>query len=390
MYAATLRIAPVQRGSVRGLSIHNTRTEEYARKTEHIDPERVKENRVLAGTSDPGQDLLKSIEGIPMARKGKKETEEYVGAEIIMTARAEYFQGITPEVFKDWQERNLAWLRQEFDQAGRGCLVSAVLHMDEEAPHIHAVIAPVIQKSRIHPVTKEPMPAKAVLNYSAIFGDRIEVLAKARKEGRSHLDTQLGRLQTRYGQAMEPCGLIRGRESMRSKTPDVKYVAPHVYRLVKGQIDALEQESAQAQEKLEQTQAELTDQKKQLQKQLRALACDGHRITADEVKPRVLKKNLFSSIEESFDNIAERLNQKYIAPLLRKAIEGNEVVPLQNSLKSAQSAYAAIQEQQNETLANLREFTDGLTPEQIRTVKNMVQRERLSNSLAAKIPRTRQ
>ncbi len=38
-----------------------------------------------------------------------------------------------------------------------GKLVNAILHMDEKAPHIHAVVAPVIEKSRVHPVTKEPI-----------------------------------------------------------------------------------------------------------------------------------------------------------------------------------------------------------------------------------------
>ena len=257
MYAATLRVAPVQRGSVGRLTAHNARTKEYAERTAHIDPDRVRDNRVLVGTSAPGKDLQAAIEGVPMARKGKREAEEYVGAELILTARAEFFRNLTPEAFEDWQNHNLTWLRQEFDQAGRGRLVNAVLHLDEKAAHIHALVAPVVQKQRVHPVTKELMAAKSQINYSSIFGDRPEVLAKARKEGRSHLDTQLGRLQTRYAEAMAPCGLVRGRESMRTKEPDVKYVAPRLYRQIKGQIDALEQESAQAQEKLEQVKKEI-------------------------------------------------------------------------------------------------------------------------------------
>ena len=239
-YAATMRVTPVMRGKVQGLTAHNARSEEYAKKTSHIAPDRVKDNLVIFGTSDPSIDLLEAIDGIPPACKTSKESEQYVGAELILTASAEYFASLTPDDFAAWQNRNLAWLQAEFDQAGRGRLVNAILHMDEKAPHIHAVIAPVVEKSRIHPVTKQPMAPKPQINYSAIFGDRPEVLAKARKDGRSHLDTQLGRLQTSYAAAMAPCGLVRGRESMRTKAPDVQHVAPHIYRQIQGQITALE------------------------------------------------------------------------------------------------------------------------------------------------------
>ena len=56
-FAATMRLVPVKRGSVRGLTAHNARTEEYARKSTHIDPGRVKDNLVLVGSGDPGKDL---------------------------------------------------------------------------------------------------------------------------------------------------------------------------------------------------------------------------------------------------------------------------------------------------------------------------------------------
>jgi len=330
MYAATMRVTPVQRGSVQGLTAHNARTEEYARKSSHIDPERVKDNRVLVGTSDPATDLLNAINGVAMARKGKREAEEYVGAEMILTAKTEYFQNLAPSDFEKWTAANLAWLRQEFDQAGRGRLVSAVLHLDEEAPHIHAVIAPVVTKSRTHPVTKKPMQAKDVLNYSAIFGDRPEVLAKARKEGRSHLDTQLGRLQTRYAQAMEPCGLVRGRESARTKTPDMKYVAPHLYRQIKEQKDALEQETTQAKEVLEQAKTEI-----QATLERYNSFTDGPRIKSEDAYAKTLQKGgLFKKeVTENVQQFVDRLNKEFVEPATTAArVAQNQLHDLKQKL----------------------------------------------------------
>lgn len=148
-----------------------------------------------------------------MARKGKNRDEELVGAELVLTAHHEFFDSLPDEIFWQWVKTNVKFLQQKYDgQNNKGLLVNAILHMDEKAPHIHAVIAPVIEKARRNPVTKEMMPTKRQLNYSEIFMDRNEVLWQAKKEGRSHLDTKLGRLQTDYAEAMKIFGLVRGRE----------------------------------------------------------------------------------------------------------------------------------------------------------------------------------
>ena len=45
----------------------------------------------------------------------------------------------------EWCQDNLDWLRKTY---GTGNVVSAVLHMDEETPHIHATIVPIVQTER--------------------------------------------------------------------------------------------------------------------------------------------------------------------------------------------------------------------------------------------------
>ena len=45
----------------------------------------------------------------------------------------------------DWRDDNLEWLRKTF---GKDNLVSAVLHLDEKTPHIHATVVPVVTGER--------------------------------------------------------------------------------------------------------------------------------------------------------------------------------------------------------------------------------------------------
>ena len=236
-YAVSLRVQPLARSVVSngGLTLHNGRTGALQ---ENIDPARVKDNRVLVGTRDPAQDLKVVIADVPMARKGKNRDEELVGAELVLTAHHEFFDSLPEEFFWRWVKTNVKFLQQKYDgRDNKGLLVNAILHMDEKAPHIHAVIAPVIEKARRNPVTKEMMPAKRQLNYSEIFMDRNEVLWQAKKEGRSHLDTKLGRLQTEYAEAMKIFGLVRGRESVRTYE-NVKHVSPKEFQ-IRQRIDKL-------------------------------------------------------------------------------------------------------------------------------------------------------
>ncbi|MBR1556641.1 MAG: plasmid recombination protein [Prevotella sp.] len=45
----------------------------------------------------------------------------------------------------EWCQDNLDWLRKTY---GADNVVSAVLHMDEETPHIHATIVPIVHTER--------------------------------------------------------------------------------------------------------------------------------------------------------------------------------------------------------------------------------------------------
>jgi hypothetical protein len=100
-------------------------------------------------------------------------------------------------------------------------VTSAVLHLDEEAPHIHFVTVPIAQvktKNRHGERTTDK------ISFTALFSDTRKVIAQARWAGRTSEDTKLGRLQTSYAEAVAHLGLARGISS------DRRHVTPKEYR----------------------------------------------------------------------------------------------------------------------------------------------------------------
>lgn len=264
-FAVVFREQPLTRGQVSGAHKHDNRNLKYAEQHSHIDQSRMDLNEILHGTGNLHADLAAVMGDIPMARAGKTRADEQIAGRFILTAHHNYFRemlGLPHTSEKEEKENGSAWMRQlpgnprfeEWKTATMSWLwekygdnlASAVLHMDEGAPHVHAYQVPIVEKSRINPVTKLPLPAKKAINYNELFGDKKAVLAKARAEGRSHLDTKLGRLQTEYATAMASCGLVRGKESVRTKTPDIKHVAPHIYRAIADELSELETRKADA------------------------------------------------------------------------------------------------------------------------------------------------
>ena len=323
MHAATMRVEAVTVGGLTAVKEHNNRDQEYAERHPHIDSERTRDNCVLFGTENLRADVLAATTGLKQARAAKTMADNKIAAELMLTAHADYFKGLTPAGLQEWVDSNLAWLQAEFDAKVRGRLVSAVLHLDEQAPHIHAVIVPIVAKSRKHPVTKQPMPAEPRLNFEEIFGDTKAVTTRARMEGRSHLDTKLGRLQTSYAQSLEHMGLVRGQLSMRTQEPDVKHVAPHVYRQIQGQLEELERQRR-----------ELSDHYKKLENQRQSLKAEVIKLENTE---KALKKDC-SQLESDCTRLeSERANTEQRLKETESKLE-----PVETRVKAGEERLAAL------------------------------------------------
>jgi len=172
MYAV-LRVAKVKTmGEIGALGKHNERL----RETPNADADRRGENVRLVGSGDWIADAQARLDDAPKVR-----SNAVLGIEHVMTASRDFYQqGDDQERaarLADWTERSMAWLR---DRYGAENVVAAVLHKDEQTPHIQALVV--------------PLHDERGLNAKHWLGGR----------------EKLSAMQDGYARAMEPCGLARG------------------------------------------------------------------------------------------------------------------------------------------------------------------------------------
>jgi len=198
-YQCSLRIHPLKLEDLKEVQAHNKR--EFIEP--HVNEYRSHLNRSFAGTGDLQSDAKSVIDRYGM--NDKRSTN--VACEMILTANHEWFNEGTEqeqeERLKQWVDTNIEWLKERYGDA----LISCDLHLDETAPHFHAVIA-----AKATYIKRYRHGEKEVtrIAYNKVFGDTATVISKARKENDSE-QTKTGRLQTEYAEeAMNSLGLERG------------------------------------------------------------------------------------------------------------------------------------------------------------------------------------
>lgn len=168
MAKAVLRFNKLKRGNLSGSTGHVARTLD----TPNADPQRKHQNQT-AGRPDAHAAILERVQAIT---GGKHRKDAVLAYEFVMTAAADWFNDLDAKQVNQWANRSLKWLRQTF---GAENVVSATIHRDEAAPHIHAYVVPEHQG---------------------------RLCAKAYTGTRK----QCSQLQTSYANAMKPFGLERG------------------------------------------------------------------------------------------------------------------------------------------------------------------------------------
>jgi len=106
---------------------------------------------------------------------------------------------------------NLEWLRKTYGAAN---VVSAVLHMDEETPHIHATIVPIVQTERKKQKKEQTVKKKYRTKAPAPRLCADEVMSRA----------NLIRYQDTYAEQMAAYGLQRG-----IKGSEAQHISTHEY-----------------------------------------------------------------------------------------------------------------------------------------------------------------
>ena len=169
---------------------------------------------------------------------------------VLLTGTHEDMVRITNEGRLDgWCNDNLKYLADTF---GRENIVSAVLHMDEQTPHIHATLVPIVKGERKRKKKEEQVKKryrKKPTDTARLRADEIMTRAKLK----SYQDT--------YAQAMSGYGLQRGIDGSEAKHITTR----QYYRDLVQQTEQLQTDIAQLQDRKDMAQEELRRAKKEVQ-----------------------------------------------------------------------------------------------------------------------------
>lgn len=221
----------------------------------NADPTRTHLNRELVEFSDGVSDRTEAISHrIRTAGIKRKITPDQVRAiRIVLSGTHEDMMKIQDEGRLDeWCDDNLQWLHHTF---GKENTVSAVLHMDEHTPHIHATVVPIVTGKR-RKANKEQEDGKRSYRKKANTVHLCADDVLTREKLVTYHDS--------YAKAMEKYGLQRGvRGSEARHTTTAQY-----YRDLKrqtGELEAnvqqLQTEQQQAEQQLDEVRQEVKSEK---------------------------------------------------------------------------------------------------------------------------------
>lgn len=305
-------------GTIAGIGHHLDRT----RETPNAAPERAHLNRTWNGCEwvawgDQPRESGAHLQAMKarledfQQRGGRIQKNAVIAIEAIMTA--------SPEAFKDPSFDFEGWLQAQHDYLvthfGAGNIVSAVLHLDEETPHVHALVVPELQrvekrgKKPADPSKQRPAKLKPVLAASHWIDGRAKLAA----------------LQDDYAAAMGRFGLHRGKERSGARhVPVSEYYAQGAALVARveqlqarvaelepkaAQLEQVERQLADAQARIDSLQSSRADLRARLDR-LRA-ARDADAADLDVI--RAIKETMPATYERMARLAAEQLDARAAA-----------------------------------------------------------------------------
>lgn len=237
----------------------------------------------------------------------------------------------------NWSKDNLDWLKETF---GEENLVSAVLHMDEKTPHIHATIVPIVTGER-RKSKKDSNPhtyKKKNSNVNRLCAD--DVMARNR----------LKHYQNTYAVAMAQYGLRRGIEGSEAKHISTS----EYYRNLHLQNQQLEQEKNIKQSELKAIEKNISSK--------RIVENFANVITGSKTK----------KLEQENEKMKSELNQVKNSNNIEKGKLQDSVLKLENNLEKQNKVFDKVLQYHPEIKDSLPIIVEcekmGLLPELIRTL----------------------
>lgn len=213
---------------------------------------------------------------------------------ILLTGTHEDMERITNEGRLDeWCNDNLTYLADTF---GKENIVSAVLHMDEQTPHIHATLVPIVKGERKRKKKEEQVKKryrKKPTDTARLCADEIMTRAKLK----SYQDT--------YAQSMSGYGLQRGIDGSEARHITTR----QYYRDLVQQTEQLQTDIGQLQDRKETAQEELKRAKKEVQtEKLKGAATTAATNIAESVGS-LFGSNRVKTLERENRNLHERVSE---------------------------------------------------------------------------------
>ena len=213
---------------------------------------------------------------------------------ILLTGTHDDMERITDEGRLDeWCNDNLKYLADTF---GKENIVSAVLHMDEQTPHIHATLVPIVKGERKRKKKEEQVKKR----YRKKPTDTIRLCADdimTRAKLKSYQDT--------YAQTMSGYGLQRGIDGSEARHITTR----QYYRDLVQQTEQLQTDIVQLQDRKETAQEELKRAKKEVQtEKLKGAATTAATNIAESVGS-LFGSNKVKTLERENRDLHERVSE---------------------------------------------------------------------------------
>ncbi len=306
-------------GTIAGIGHHLDRT----RETPNADPARAHLNRtwidgkwVVWGDEprESGSHLqaMKARLADFQQRGGKIQKNAVIALEVLLSASPDAFRepGFNLD---DWVDAQAGYVAKRF--GGRN-IISMVLHLDEETPHVHVIVIPEIERierrgNKKTTKPREPKPPKPALAASQWVGSR----------------ALLSELQSDYAAAMAPFGLMRGKERSGARhVPVSEYYArgaalvaqieqlqAEVERLKPAaeRLPAVERQLTEAHALIDSLQASRAEQRARIDRMRAARKADA----ADLDVIRAIKETMPATYERMARLAAEQLDARAAAML---------------------------------------------------------------------------
>ncbi len=204
--------------------------------------------RFPAGVNSRTEAIQHRLETAGLKRKiGNNQVR---AVRILLTGSPEDMKRIQAEgKLGDWCNDNLKWLQRTY---GKENIVSAVLHMDETTPHIHATMIPIVTGERRKAKT-EQQDGKRKYRKKDTTANRLcadDVMSRAK----------LKEYQNTYAESMQGYGLKRGIDGSEAK----HITTTQYYRDLLNQSESVQENLNVLLQQQEQTEKELSRIKREI------------------------------------------------------------------------------------------------------------------------------